>query len=194
MNIILCGGYALRWEHVFVGVHHKNAAQCIGVGVWVGVHMDLGMCPGRVMWLTNQIMTLGVMSVIEYCCSNRSCGCNNCYIVVHSNVIGHNIGKRKHPKPKRMSGGSGGKVVIQYEALEGWSTAVCGRNESSCSSAYVMYLNYNEGSHTIKLWLISPTICEITEELINSLRWKEAWFCTFLARKPWIFLILSCSY
>jgi hypothetical protein len=27
--------------------------------------------------------------------------------------------------------------------LEGWATAVHGRNESSCSSAYVMYLNYN---------------------------------------------------
>jgi hypothetical protein len=37
--------------------------------------------------------------------------------VVHSNVIGHDCGERKHPKPERTSRGSGGKVVIRYEAL-----------------------------------------------------------------------------
>ena len=48
MNIILCRGYAQKQEHVFVRVCHKNAAQCIRVGAEVGVHMDLGMCLGRV--------------------------------------------------------------------------------------------------------------------------------------------------
>ena len=36
--------------------------------------------------------------------------------------------------------------------LEGWATAAHGRNES-CSSVYVMYLNFN--GH-IELWPISP--------------------------------------
>jgi hypothetical protein len=39
-----------------------------------------------------------------------------------------------------------------HRGLEGWATAAHGRNES-CSSVYVMYLNFN--GH-IELWPISP--------------------------------------
>ena len=71
--------------------------------------------------------------------------------------------------------------------LEGWATAVHDRNESSCSSAYVMYLNYN--GHRA----VANVPQQFMRSQKNPLRWREAWFCTFLVRKLDIF-ILSCSY
>ena len=38
MNIILCGGYAQKQEHLFVGVRHKNAAVYWGQGMSWGVY------------------------------------------------------------------------------------------------------------------------------------------------------------
>jgi len=45
------------------------------------------------------------------------------------------------------------RLNVKAKELEGWATAAHGRNKS-CSSVYVMYLNFN--GH-IELWPISPT-------------------------------------